>query len=60
MEETGHTSLNNGRASHNIGRLGNLLRVIYISSLAGLSFCSYPFIIIIVNIIYGYLDKVVQ
>ncbi|KAJ0802302.1 putative transcription factor WD40-like family [Helianthus annuus] len=26
MEETGHTSLNNGRASHNIGRLGNLLR----------------------------------
>ncbi|XP_024996261.1 DDB1- and CUL4-associated factor homolog 1 isoform X2 [Cynara cardunculus var. scolymus] len=26
MEETGHTSINNGRASHNIGRLGNLLR----------------------------------
>ncbi|KAI3804589.1 hypothetical protein L1987_26248 [Smallanthus sonchifolius] len=26
MEETGHSSLNNGRASHNIGRLGNLLR----------------------------------
>ncbi|XP_071741700.1 DDB1- and CUL4-associated factor homolog 1 [Rutidosis leptorrhynchoides] len=26
MEETGHTSLNNGRASHNIGRLGNLIR----------------------------------
>ncbi|KAI3756159.1 hypothetical protein L1987_55975 [Smallanthus sonchifolius] len=26
MEETGHSFLNNGRASHNIGRLGNLLR----------------------------------
>ncbi|KAL7599824.1 hypothetical protein Lser_V15G22858 [Lactuca serriola] len=26
MEETGHSSLNNGRASYNIGRLGNLLR----------------------------------
>ncbi|XP_076959228.1 DDB1- and CUL4-associated factor homolog 1-like [Bidens hawaiensis] len=26
MEETGHASVNNGRASHNIGRLGNLLR----------------------------------
>ncbi|KAL8264063.1 hypothetical protein R6Q59_022193 [Mikania micrantha] len=26
MEETGHTSLNNGRTSHNIGRLGNLIR----------------------------------
>ncbi|PWA78877.1 DDB1-CUL4 associated factor 1 [Artemisia annua] len=26
MEETDHASLNNNRASHNIGRLGNLLR----------------------------------
>ncbi|CAL5439733.1 unnamed protein product [Camellia sinensis] len=26
MEETGHSSLNNGRASHNVGRLGNLVR----------------------------------
>lgn len=26
MEKTGHSSLSNGRASHNIGRLGNLLR----------------------------------
>lgn len=26
MEETGHSSLNNIRASHNIGRLGNLVR----------------------------------
>ncbi|GJS30218.1 DDB1- and CUL4-associated factor homolog 1 [Tanacetum coccineum] len=26
MEETDHASLNNGRASHNIGRLGNLIR----------------------------------
>ncbi|KAK9279356.1 hypothetical protein L1049_013035 [Liquidambar formosana] len=26
MEESGHSSLNNARASHNIGRLGNLLR----------------------------------
>ncbi|KAA8528199.1 hypothetical protein F0562_035550 [Nyssa sinensis] len=26
MEETGHSSLNNSRASHNIGRLGNLVR----------------------------------
>ncbi|KAL4564995.1 hypothetical protein LXL04_029076 [Taraxacum kok-saghyz] len=26
MEETGHSSLNNGRVSYNIGRLGNLLR----------------------------------
>ncbi|KAF8404224.1 hypothetical protein HHK36_009106 [Tetracentron sinense] len=26
MEELGHSSLNNGRTSHNIGRLGNLVR----------------------------------
>ncbi|KAI8547754.1 hypothetical protein RHMOL_Rhmol07G0220000 [Rhododendron molle] len=26
MEETGHSSLNNARASHNVGRLGNLVR----------------------------------
>ncbi|KAL6965324.1 hypothetical protein U1Q18_036380 [Sarracenia purpurea var. burkii] len=26
MEETGHSSLSNGRASHNVGRLGNLVR----------------------------------
>ncbi|KAF5200706.1 Ddb1- and cul4-associated factor-like protein [Thalictrum thalictroides] len=26
MEESGHSSPNNGRASHNIGRLGNLVR----------------------------------
>ncbi|XP_059663011.1 DDB1- and CUL4-associated factor homolog 1 [Cornus florida] len=26
MEETGHSSLNNSRSSHNIGRLGNLVR----------------------------------
>lgn len=27
MEETGHSSLNNGRATHIIGRLGSLVRV---------------------------------
>ncbi|KAJ4826144.1 hypothetical protein Tsubulata_030551 [Turnera subulata] len=26
MEKTGHSNFNNGRASHNIGRLGNLIR----------------------------------
>ncbi|KAL2489862.1 DDB1- and CUL4-associated factor-like protein 1 [Forsythia ovata] len=26
MEETGHLSTNNGRSSHNVGRLGNLIR----------------------------------
>lgn len=27
MEESGHSAPNNGRSSHNVGRLGNLIRV---------------------------------
>lgn len=42
MEEIGHSSLNNnGRSSHNVGRLGNLIRV---SALRHLYVCIHTYV----------------
>lgn len=54
MEESGHSASNNSRSSHNVGRLGNLIRVSYSSScFSSLTFVSAPRILVCRNINYS-------